>query len=442
MQEKLKNFNKDKNNFKKLLSKIKNKRTSIGVVGLGYVGLQLAKTFLYSGNKVIGFESDNKKINLLKKRKSYINYIKDKEIKKMFYKKFIIQNSYTKINSIDIIVLCLPTPVNNKNIPDISIIKKAMKRMQPYLKPFQVIILESTTFPGTTDEVLLPDIKKKFSIGKNFFLVYSPEREDPANTKYSMSKTPKIVSGVTKNCLKAGNEIYKSAKIKTILVSSTKVAETSKLLENTYRSVNIALVNQLKKFCEKLNINVFDVIDAAKTKPFGFQAFYPGPGYGGHCIPVDPHYLFWKAKKLGVDLNFISLASKINNNMPTLVVEKIINFFKKNKKKLKSIIVIGAAYKKNVNDTRNSPALKIIELLHKMKIKVSYYDPYVRSIKINRKIFKSKILTKKLILNAEATLLVTDHEKIDYKLLVENSKILFDSRGKFRNKVFSNVRFV
>lgn len=440
MQEKLKNL--DKNNFKKLLSKIKDRKTSIGVVGLGYVGLQLAKTFLYSGNKVIGFETDNKKINLLKKKKSYINYIKDKEIKKMFLKKFAIENNYSKINLIDIIVLCLPTPVNNKNIPDISIIKKVMKKMRPYLKPFQVIVLESTTFPGTTDEVLLPVLKKNFSIGKNFFLVYSPEREDPANTKFSMSKTPKIVSGVTSNCLKVGSEIYKSAKIKTVSVSSTKVAETSKLLENTYRSVNIALVNQLKKFCEKLNINVFDVIDAAKTKPFGYQAFYPGPGYGGHCIPVDPHYLFWKAKRLGVDLNFISLASKINDNMPNLVVKKIFDYFKKNKKKLKSIIVIGAAYKKNVNDTRNSPALKIIELLHKMKIKVSYYDPYVKSIKINRKTFKSKILTKKLILNTEATLLVTDHEKVDYKLLIKNSKILFDSRGKFRNKVLNNVRFV
>jgi len=428
--------------YKKILTKINNKSLKVSIVGLGYVGLPLAKLFAFSGFEVLGFDNDKKKISNIKNGISYINYISNKELKKLSRHNFTVYEDFKKITTVDIIILCLPTPVNKSYNPDISILISVINKLKKYLINFQTIILESTTFPGTTENIIKNKLISKFDVGNNFYLAYSPEREDPANSNYDLQKIPKIVSGISNQSMIICKKLYEKVGIKCVEVKSPAVAETAKLLENTYRSVNIALVNQLKFFCEKININVFDVINAAKSKPFGFQAFYPGPGYGGHCIPVDPHYLHWIAKKVGVDMSFISLASKINEAMPSIIVIKILQFFKKKKKKFKKILIIGAAYKKNINDTRNSPALKIISLFSRNNIHVDFYDPYVKYININNKKMHTISLNKEKIILYDAVLIVTDHDKINYKFLVKNSKYIFDARGKLLKENNKNIFYL
>lgn len=428
--------------YKKILTKIKNKSLKVAVVGLGYVGLPLAKLFAFSGFEVLGFDNDKKKISNIKNGISYINYISNKELKKLSKHNFTVYEDFKKITTVDIIILCLPTPVNKSYNPDISIIISVINKLKKYLINFQTIILESTTFPGTTENIIKNKLISKFDVGSNFYLAYSPEREDPANSNFNLQKIPKIISGVSNQSKIICKKLYEKVGIKCVEVKSPAVAETAKLLENTYRSVNIALVNQLKFFCEKININVFDVINAAKSKPFGFQAFYPGPGYGGHCIPVDPHYLHWIAKKVGVDMSFISLASKINESMPSIIVKKILQFFKKKKKKLKKILIIGAAYKKNINDTRNSPALKIISLFFRNNTYVDFYDPYVKYINVKNKKMYTISLNKEQIILYDAVLIVTDHDKINYKFLVKNSKYIFDTRGKLLKENNKNIFYL
>jgi UDP-N-acetyl-D-glucosamine dehydrogenase len=428
--------------YKKILTKINNKSLKVAVVGLGYVGLPLAKLFAFSGFEVLGFDNDEKKISNIKNGISYINYISNKEFKKLSKYNFTVHDDFKKIATTDIIILCLPTPINKNYNPDISIIKSVINKLKKYLINFQTIILESTTFPGTTENIIKNILISKFDVGRNFYLAYSPEREDPANLNFNLQKIPKIISGVSNQSKIICKKLYERVGIKCVEVKSPAVAETAKLLENTYRSVNIALVNQLKFFCEKININVFDVINAAKSKPFGFQAFYPGPGYGGHCIPVDPHYLHWIAKKVGVDMSFISLASKINESMPNIIVKKILQFFRKKKKKLKKILIIGAAYKKNINDTRNSPALKIISLFFRNNTHVDFYDPYVKYINVNNKKMQTISLNKGQIILYDAVLIVTDHDKINYKFLVKNSKYIFDARGKLLKENNKNIFYL
>jgi UDP-N-acetyl-D-glucosamine dehydrogenase len=437
-----KNISKKNLNYKNILKKISNKSLKVGVIGLGYVGLPLAKLFAFKGFQVLGFDNDGSRVDKLKKGISYINYINNKELKKLRKHNFTVHKDFTKIGEVDIIVLCLPTPINKNYIPDISIIISVIDKIQKYLKNFQTIILESTTFPGTTENIIKKKLINKFDVGKDFYLAYSPEREDPANINFNLQKIPKIVSGVSEESSIICKKFYEKVGINCIETKTTAVAETAKLLENTYRSVNIALVNQLKFFCEKININVFEVIEAAKSKPFGFQAFYPGPGYGGHCIPVDPHYLYWIAKKVGVDMNFISLASKINESMPSIIVKKILKFFKSKKKKLKKILIIGVAYKKNINDIRNSPALEIINLFLRNNIKVDFYDPYVKSIVINNKKLHTILFNKKNLELYDSVLIVTDHDKINYKLLVKNAKYIFDTRGKLLKENNKNIFYL
>ncbi len=318
-----------------LKKKIKKKTIIVGIVGLGYVGLPLAKTFIRNHVKVYGFDTDKNKIKMLINGKSYINYLKNKDILNM-RSKLEPFSSFEKIYDCDAIILCLPTPIKKNKSPEMKYIENSLKNIQKYLRKGQILSLESTTYPGTTEEVILPYLKK-FTIGKNFFLVYSPEREDPGNKKYSNEKIPKVIGGITKNCLSIGHKLYQLMGTNIIKVSSVRIAEMTKLLENIYRSVNIGLVNELKLLCKKMNLNIFEIINTAKTKPFGFQAFYPGPGYGGHCIPIDPFLLSWKAKKYNFETDFIKLSGKINERMPNYICKKIIKFLQKERKKKKEM---------------------------------------------------------------------------------------------------------
>ena len=410
---------------------------NIGIIGLGYVGLPLALNFGKSKNCVVyGFDNDNLKLKSILKGKSYLSHINDTEIRNFSYKNYVSKD-FSKIRKMDFIILCLPTPLKNNNKPDLSYVKGSLNKIFPYLKKGQALSLESSTYPGTTEEVIIKKLKEKFIIGKNFYVIYSPEREDPGN-KIKMNAIPKIVAGYSKSCTKIGKSYYSKVFDKVLITESLKIAEFSKILENVFRSINIGLVNEIKIISDKMGIDVFDVIKTASSKPFGFMPFYPGPGVGGHCIPLDPFYLTWKAKKIGLKTKFIELSHEINNDMKNWIVNKIENNLRtlKNKK----IIVIGIAYKKNIDDCRESPSFQIISDLIKKKAKVSYYDPYIKKLPVTRK-FNIKLnsieLTKQNLTNSDAVLIHTDHDNIKYNLIKKYSKKIFDSRGIF--KVQKNI---
>ena len=410
---------------------------NIGIIGLGYVGLPLALNFGKSKNCVVyGFDNDILKLKSILKGKSYLSHINDTEIRN-FSSKNYVSKDFSKIKKMDFIILCLPTPLKNNNKPDLSYVKGSLNKIFPYLKKGQALSLESSTYPGTTEEVIIKKLKEKFIIGKNFYVIYSPEREDPGN-KIKMNAIPKIVAGYSKSCVKIGKSYYSKVFDKVLITESLKIAEFSKILENVFRSINIGLVNEIKIISDKMGIDVFDVIKTASSKPFGFMPFYPGPGVGGHCIPLDPFYLTWKAKKIGLKTKFIELSHEINNDMKNWIVNKIENNLRtlKNKK----IIVIGIAYKKNIDDCRESPSFQIISDLIKKKAKVSYYDPYIKKLPATRK-FNIKLnsieLTKQNLTNSDAVLIHTDHDNIKYNLIKKYSKKIFDSRGIF--KVQKNI---
>ena len=410
---------------------------NIGIIGLGYVGLPLALNFGKSKNCVVyGFDNDNLKLKSILKGKSYLSHINDTEIRN-FSSKNYVSKDFSKIKKMDFIILCLPTPLKNNNKPDLSYVKGSLNKIFPYLKKGQALSLESSTYPGTTEEVIIKKLKEKFIIGKNFYVIYSPEREDPGN-KIKMNAIPKIVAGYSKSCTKIGKSYYSKVFDKVLITESLKIAEFSKILENVFRSINIGLVNEIKIISDKMGIDVFDVIKTASSKPFGFMPFYPGPGVGGHCIPLDPFYLTWKAKKIGLKTKFIELSHEINNDMKNWIVNKIENNLRtlKNKK----IIVIGIAYKKNIDDCRESPSFQIISDLIKKKAKVSYYDPYIKKLPVTRK-FNIKLnsieLTRQNLTNNDAVLIHTDHDNINYNLIKKYSKKIFDSRGIF--KVQKNI---
>ena len=430
-----------KNNI--LLNSINKKKAIIGIFGLGYIGLPRAIQFLNAGYKVFGFDIDKEKIKKLKKGISYLSNVNLRSIKKDLRKNLFCTNNFEFVTKIDVIILCLPTPLTKQYKPDLSYIKKTLKNIFPYLKKNQVISLESTTYPGTTDEVIYSKLKKKFSIGKNFYLIYSPERDDPGN-KIKNFYVPRLVSGKTKKCLILANALYK--KIFQTLVSTRdmQTAETAKLFENVFRSINIGLVNEMKKICYKMNIDIHEIINAASTKPFGFSKFLPGPGLGGHCIPIDPFYLSWKAKKFNIDTKFINLAGRINRSMPAWVIKRISDFYKKNKKNLfkKKILILGVAYKKNINDTRESPAFEIIKKLKQnYRALVEYHDPYVPFIKNLRNYdlsMRSVKISPKKIREFDVVILVTDHDNLNYASLKKHSKLLVDTRGRLK-KNNSNI---
>jgi len=412
----------------KILKKIKSKKINIGIVGVGYVGLNLLIQFAKKKIKVYGFDNDEIKINFLKRSVSPILYIKNKTI--LDIKKYTdYEVNYKNIEKCDVIIICLPTPLDDKQRPDLSHIKNAILKIKKFLKIGQTIVLESTSYPGTTKETITQKLQN-FNIGKNFFIGYSPERENPGSNDYKFSEIPKIVSGHSNNCLEITDALYKLVVKKTIKANQIEIAETSKIFENIYRSVNIALVNELKFVLKKMNIDINEVIDLAKTKPFGFSEFRPGPGVGGHCIPIDPLYLAWIAEKNGYKSEFIRLASQVN--LDTTV--KIYNEIKKivSKKKFLPILIVGLAYKKNIEDTREAAGLKFFQKLLKEKFKIDFLDDWVKKVKIKDKTYNSINLNYKKLKKYSAVIVCTDHDIYDYKKILKNSKIIIDLRNRYK----------
>lgn len=418
-----------------------------GIIGLGYVGLPRALQFCKKGISVCGLDVDEEKINMLNAGKSYLTNIKSVDIKRYINKKrFYPTSDFSHISELDNIIICLPTPLNRKNEPDLSFLKNTLKKIFKYLKFNQMICLESTSYPGTTLEIFVKPLSKKFNIGQNFFISFSPERNDPG-LKIDIDTIPKIVSGYSKKCLLKSAQLYKKIFKELILVDSLEIAEMTKIYENVFRAVNISFVNEMKKICNKMNININNVIDAAKSKPFGFMPFYPGPGLGGHCIPIDPFYLSWKAKKVGIATKFIEISGKINQSIPKWIINKIHHFYFKNKKNLnfqnKKFLILGISYKKNINDMRESPALKLINILLKHNARVEFYDPFFKKIPVTRNYDFSKIkntkITNQNLKKFDGVILVTDHDNVNYKKIINYSKVIFDTRNKLNNKNYNVI---
>lgn len=473
-----------------LLEKINSKTAVIGIIGMGYVGLPLALTFAEKGFSVIGFDIDVSKVEQLNSGKSYIKHIPESRIQNLLSSiqhpepsiqnpessiqnlessiqnvptktnskfNFVATSDFSLLTSCDAIIICVPTPLNEHREPDISFIENSGKVIALYLQPGQLVVLESSTYPGTTDGVLLPlfenargkmlDVRNgkeenlassgsHLTIGRDFFLSFSPEREDPNNLEYQTSNIPKVVGGVTPACLEVACALYDQIITKTVPVSSPRVAEAAKLLENIYRSVNIALVNELKMIFDRMNIDVWEVIEAAKTKPFGFQPFYPGPGLGGHCIPIDPFYLTWVAREYDINTKFIELAGEINTQQPYYVVNKTVETLNVKGKTLKDskMLILGVSYKKNIDDMRESPALKLIDILQSKGANVDYHDPYVPKLPPTRKYkleMSSVPLTSSTLASYDLVLLVTDHDVFDYELITHYSSLIIDTRNAF-----------
>jgi len=431
-------------------SSIVNRKSTIGIIGLGYVGLPLAIRFSEENFPVIGFDIDQEKVDLLNSGKSYIKHINADDISVMANNGFKATADFSEILNVDVIIVCVPTPLGVHNEPDLSYIYGTLEKIKRHLKENQLLILESTTYPGTTEEILVPFIESieipssmshdtlKFAPGVNFFLGYSPEREDPGNKNFTTKTIPKVVSGVTDKCLELTKALYDRIVDQTVPVSSPKVAEMTKIMENIHRAVNIGLVNELKMVADKMNIDIYEVINAAATKPFGFTPYYPGPGLGGHCIPIDPFYLTWKAKELGMNTRFIELAGEINTKMPHYVVQKVAEALNGIGKSINAskILVLGLAYKKNIGDCRESPSLVIIDLLMKRGADVQYSDPYVPVAPKTRKFdfnLKSIKINRDNIKYFDLILLATDHNNFDYGLIIKESKIILDTRGRIKN---------
>jgi UDP-N-acetyl-D-glucosamine dehydrogenase len=426
-----------------LLEKIEQKNATVGVIGLGYVGLPLALAFAEKGMPVIGFDIDPKKYDLLNSGKSYIKYIAAERIADVVEKKvFSATDDFNRLPEADVLIICLPTPLDEHMEPDMSFIENNAKLISTHLKKGQLIILESTTYPGTTEELLADILEESGMIrGEDFFLAFSPEREDPGSKHFSTTTIPKVVGGTDPASGQLAVALYDTIISKTVPVSSAAVAEATKLTENIFRAVNIALVNELKIIYDKMGINVWEVLDAAETKPFGFMRFNPGPGWGGHCIPIDPFYLTWKAKELGLTTRFIELAGQVNITMPNWVINKLQLELNNHRKPVNGskILLLGMAYKKDIDDVRESPALVILDMLFDLGAKVDYHDPFVDSIPMTRAHpqragMKSVELSPGNIADYDAILLVTDHSDLDYKTIVENAQLFIDTRGVIHNK--------
>ncbi len=432
-----------------LLKKIQDRSCIVGVIGLGYVGLPVALRFADAGFKVIGFDIDPAKVRTLNEGESYIGHIPSQEIQLAREKgKFEVSDDFKRLTDTDAIIICVPTPLDKHRKPDLSFMVNTTETISSHLKKGQLISLESTTHPGTTEEELLPRLLKNgYKVGEDFFLVYSPEREDPGNNEHNPRSIPKVVGGITPSCLDVGMALYSTIAEKIVPVSSTKVAEAAKLLENIYRAVNIALVNELKMLYGRMEIDTWEVIEVAKTKPFGFQAFYPGPGFGGHCIPVDPFYLTWKAKEYDFHTKFIELAGEINTSLPYYVVQKTIEALNKRSKLINNarILLLGVAYKKDVADIRESPALKLIELFHSNGMKVFYNDPYIPKISNLRKYrfnMESVELDGKTLRSYDCVVIVTDHSCYDYGLIQKESQLIVDTRNVFGDRIENSKKVV
>lgn len=444
-------------NEESFIEKIKTKKVKVGIIGLGYVGLPLALEFAESGFYITGFDVDEKKILILESENSYIKHIPSERISKAIKSdRFKVTTDFTKLKEVDAIIICVPTPLNKFREPDISFIEESSKVISQNFRIGQLVVLESSTYPGTTEEIIQPYLEnplnpelsnQKLQVGVDFFLAFSPEREDPNNPDFTTKTIPKVVGGVTKSCLNIAKTLYDQVIVKTVPVSSPRAAEATKLLENIYRSVNIALVNELKMVFERMDIDIWEVIEAAKTKPFGFQAFYPGPGLGGHCIPIDPFYLTWKAREFDINTKFIELAGEINTLQPYYVVNRTIEALNNQNKSIKEskILILGAAYKKNVDDMRESPSLKLIELFMNKGAVVSYNDPFVPKLPPTRHYkfdMESIELTEENLKKFDALVISTDHDIYDYDFIYQNSNLIIDTRNAFKKNGLVNTKVI
>jgi len=427
----------------KLEEKIKTRKAVLGVIGLGYVGLPLAVEFGKAGFKVVGIDVDAAKVKELMRGVSYIKDVSSKEVKELVKSgHFRATTDFAVLKRCDTVNICVPTPLRKTKDPDVSYIVSAVDEIVKYLHAGQLVILESTTYPGTTDELILPRLEGRgFKVGKDFFLAFSPERVDPGNAKFNTKNIPKVVGGVTPACTKVARTLYRQTLSHVVPVSSTRVAEMVKLLENTFRSVNIGLVNEIALMSDRMGLDVWEVIDAAATKPFGFMPFYPGPGLGGHCIPIDPFYLSWKARESGFECRFIELAGQINGQMPHHVVDKVAGALNRTKRSLNGskILVVGVAYKNDIDDVRESPALDIIELLHRTGATVSYTDPFVKSLRINGGTMRSKPFNLKTLKGCHCAVVVTAHKGLDYDILLKHVPVVVDSRNAFKGRKAANL---
>ncbi len=421
-----------------ILRNIKNRNFRVAVIGLGYVGLPLAVEFARSDFKIIGIDIDRNKVASLNEGKSYVEDVSDEDLKEVISRgNFTATTDYSRVKDADAIIITVPTPLSKTKDPDLSYIMSSIEGIKPHLKKGHIIVLESTTYPGTTDEVIKPELEKSgFIVGKDIFLAFSPERINPGDRVWKFKNTPKVLGGVDPVSTEVAAALYNEVLEKLHVVSSAKVAETAKLLENTFRAINIALVNELAIMCNLLGIDVWEVIDAAATKPFGFMKFIPGPGIGGHCIPIDPLYLSWKLKTLNYNARMIEVASEINTNMPRYVVTRVQDILNDMEKSVKGsrILVIGVAYKKDVSDTRESPALDIIALLMEKGAHVDYHDPYVPQVKIGDTVMKSIELSKNNLSEYDMVVITTDHSTIDWNLVASASKKIFDTKNVLKNK--------
>jgi len=420
-----------------LKEKIVNKTAKVSVIGLGYVGLPLAIEIAKAGFSVVGIDIDKEKVKKINSKNSYIPDVsKENLARAVSQKKLVATSHYKVLKEVDIVSICVPTPLSKTREPDISYIITAASEVSKCLHQGQLIILESTTFPGTTKDIVLPELEKNnLKVGKDFFLVFSPERVDPGNRKYTIKNTPKVLGGITSECKEIAKIFYQQIVEKIVLVASAQEAEMVKLLENTFRSVNIALVNELALMCDRLGIDIWNVIEAAATKPLGFMPFYPGPGLGGHCIPIDPVYLSWKAKSHGFDSKFIKFAEEINKSMPHYVVRKIIQALNTCKRSLNGskILILGVAYKEDVGDIRESPALDIVEILCEKGAEVIYNDPYIPKMKIGKREWESLPLNKILLSQADCVVITAAHSCYDYNWIVENARLAVDTRNATKN---------
>jgi len=428
-----------------LLEKIADKQASIGIVGLGYVGLPLALTTSEAGfKKVIGFDIDPDKVQQLTDQQSYIKHIDSQRIAQATQQGLTATSDFSRVSDIDVLVLCLPTPLTQHQEPDLHFIRDTLQAISPYLHKGMLLSLESTTYPGTTEEELVPIAQQAgLNVGEDIFIVYSPEREDPGNKQFPTHSIPKVCGGITENCNLMGEAFYGSIVDTVVTVSSTKAAEMTKLLENIHRAVNIGLVNEMKMVADKMGINIHEVIDAAATKPFGFTKYTPGPGLGGHCIPIDPYYLTWKAKEYGINTRFIELSGEINRGMPEWVVGKLMDALNERGKPLKGskILILGIAYKKNIDDARESPAVRIMELLRDKGALVSYSDPHIpqfpRMRDHNFRLSSIPISAESLKAQ-DACVLATDHDTFPWEEILRNSLLIIDCKNKYTQQ-HSNV---
>jgi UDP-N-acetyl-D-glucosamine dehydrogenase len=420
-----------------LKNRLTTRQSTIAIVGLGYVGLPLMLRFQNVGFKVLGIDIDTAKVDKLNAGASFIAHIPAEQIAAARHAGFVATSDFSRAKEVDALIICVPTPLNKNREPDLSYVTGTVESLSPHLRQGQVLSLESTTYPGTTEEELLPRIEAAgLKVGQDFFLVYSPEREDPGSKNFNPSNIPKVIGGHTPACLEVGTALYSGAIAQLVPVSSTKTAEMTKLLENIFRSVNIALVNELKILCLRMGMDIHEVIRAAATKPFGFMPFYPGPGLGGHCIPIDPFYLTFKAREYDISTRFIELAGEINTAMPDFVVQRVMEALNDHGKPMKGakILILGAAYKKNVDDDRESPSYKLMELLRRRGAEISYNDPHIPTLRPGRKYdfdLSSTPLTETTLAQADCILLATDHDAYDPTLILQHARLIVDTRDFF-----------